>query len=141
MLKFFDHTQFLFLLFGKNNCIFHQFGLKITAEVNNQIVNFLDVTFNLQEGKYSANIIPNNEPLYIDSWSNHPPSIIKHIPKSINKRISSLPSSQSSSSQQHPCMKTHSTAASIMSNSSTQQTIPVTPQNQTERTGRERLYG
>ena len=52
--------------------IFHQFGLKITAEVNNHIVDFLDVTFNLQEGKYSAYRKPNNEPLYIDSRSNHP---------------------------------------------------------------------
>ena len=76
--------------------IFHQFGLKITAEVNNQIVNFLEVTFNLREGKYSAYRKPNNEPLYIDSRSNHHPSIIKHIPKSINKRISCLSSDESS---------------------------------------------
>ena len=34
--------------------IFHQFGLKIKGELNNQIVNFLDVTFNFQEGKYSV---------------------------------------------------------------------------------------
>ena len=39
--------------------IFHQLGLKITAEVNNQIVNFQDVTFNLQEEKYSAYRKPN----------------------------------------------------------------------------------
>ena len=78
------------------HCIFHKLGFKITAEVNNQIVNYLDVTFNLQTGRYSAYRKPNNDPLYIDSRSNHPPSIIKHIPKSINKRISSLSSDQSS---------------------------------------------
>jgi hypothetical protein len=32
------------------HCIFHKLGFKITAEVNNQIVNYLDVTFNLQTG-------------------------------------------------------------------------------------------
>ena len=77
-------------------CIFHKLGFKITAEVNNQIVNYLDVTFNLQTGRYSAYRKPNNDPLYIDSRSNHPPYIIKHVPKSINKRISSLSSDQSS---------------------------------------------
>ena len=78
------------------HCIFHQIGLKITAEVNNQIVNYLDVTLNLQTGRHSAYRKPNNDPLYIDSRSNHPPSIIKHVPNSINKRISSLSSNQSS---------------------------------------------
>ena len=37
-----------------------------------------------------------NQPLYVDSRSNHPPSILKQIPISINKRISSLSSDQES---------------------------------------------
>ena len=45
------------------HCIFHKLGFKITAEVNNQIVNYLDVTFNLQTGRYSAYRKPNNDPL------------------------------------------------------------------------------
>jgi hypothetical protein len=68
--------------------IFHDSYLKITAEVNNHIVNFLDVTLNLQEETFSPYRKPNNDPLYVDSRSNHPPSIIKHIPEAINKRIS-----------------------------------------------------
>ena len=76
--------------------IFHDLGLKITAEVNNHIVNFLDVTLNLQEETFSPYRKPNNDPLYVDSRSNHPPSIIKHIPEAINKRISTLSSDQTS---------------------------------------------
>ena len=37
---------------------------------------------------------PNNNPLFIDSHSNHPPSIIKQIPLSVNKRISQISSDQ-----------------------------------------------
>jgi hypothetical protein len=40
------------------HCIFHKLGFKIIAEVNNQIVNYLDVTFNLRTGKYSAHRKP-----------------------------------------------------------------------------------
>ena len=76
--------------------IFHDLGLKITAEVNNHIVNFLDITLNLQEETFFPYRKPNNDPLYVDSRSNHPPSIIKHIPEAINKRISTLSSDQTS---------------------------------------------
>ena len=38
----------------QNVQVFEQFGLKITAEANLQVVNFLDVTFNLTAGKYQA---------------------------------------------------------------------------------------
>ena len=73
---------------------FLQFDLKITAEVNHQLVNFLDVTFNLKDGSYSPYRKPDNNLLYIDTRSNHPPSITKHLSASINRRISSLPSSK-----------------------------------------------
>ena len=33
---------------------FEQFGLKITAESNLHVVNFLDVTFDLSTGKYKT---------------------------------------------------------------------------------------
>ncbi len=75
--------------------IFHQLDLKITAEINNHNANFLDVTLNLQEEKYSPYMKPNNDPLYVDRRSNHPPSIIQHLPKAINKRISTLSSDES----------------------------------------------
>ncbi len=69
---------------------FEQFGLKITAEANLHVVNFLDVTFDLNNGKFKPYREPNDDPLYINRHSNHPPSIIKQLPTSINKRISAL---------------------------------------------------
>ena len=69
---------------------FEQFGLKITADPNLHVVNFLDVTFDLNNGKFKPYRKPNDDPLYINRHSNHPPSIIKQLPTSINKRISAL---------------------------------------------------
>ena len=50
----------------------------------------LDVTFDQPSGKYWPYRKPNNEPLYIHSKSNHPPSILKHLPQNINDRLSSI---------------------------------------------------
>ena len=55
--------------------VFNELELKVTAEINNHLVNFLDVTFNLKEENYHPYRKPNNNPLYIDSRSNHPPNI------------------------------------------------------------------
>ena len=69
---------------------FEQFGLKITAQASLHVVNFLDVAFDLNNGKFKTYRMPNNDPLYINRHSNHPPSITKQFPASINKRISAL---------------------------------------------------
>ncbi len=65
---------------------FEQFGSKITAEANLHVVNFLDVTFDLNNGKFKPYRKPNDDP------PSHPPSVslIKQLPTSINKRISAL---------------------------------------------------
>ena len=60
--------------------IFEQFGLKITAESNLHVVNFLDVTFDPFTGKYKPYRKPNDDPLYIHKHSNHPPSILRQLP-------------------------------------------------------------
>ena len=75
--------------------IFDHLGLKITAQTNPKSVNFLDITFNPMNGDYRPYRKPNDEPLYISSHSNHRPSILKHLPASINSRISQLSSNQS----------------------------------------------
>ena len=72
--------------------VFEQFDLKITAEANLHVVNFLDVTFDLATGKHTPYRKPNDDPLYIHKHSNHPPSILRQLPTSINKRISTLSS-------------------------------------------------
>ena len=34
--------------------VFQQLGLKITAEIDHQVINFLDITLNLHDGKFSS---------------------------------------------------------------------------------------
>jgi 6-pyruvoyl-tetrahydropterin synthase len=75
--------------------LFRQYDLKITSQVCYQKVNFLDVTLDLKNESYQPYRKPVDEPLYINSHSNHPPSIIRQIPQSINKLISQLSSNQS----------------------------------------------
>ena len=70
--------------------IFQKHGLSITIEVNLQAVDFLDVTFDLAQNKYFPYRKPNDVPLYVNSSSNHPQSILKQIPDMINKRVSNL---------------------------------------------------
>ena len=53
-------------------------------------VNFLDVILNLTTGKYQPYNKPDNNPLYINILSNHPPNIIKNLPDNISKRINTL---------------------------------------------------
>ena len=72
--------------------IFRENDLKITIEANKTIVNFLDVTLDLQNGKHYPYTKEGNIPLYVHKKSNHPPSILKNIPDSINKRLSEISS-------------------------------------------------
>ena len=59
-------------------------------ETNLTATDFLDVTFDLQYGKFFPYRKPNDTPLYVDSSSNHPPAIIKQLPDMIQKRLSEL---------------------------------------------------
>ncbi|KAJ8046824.1 hypothetical protein HOLleu_05625 [Holothuria leucospilota] len=70
--------------------IFQSLGLKITVQANLKNVDFLDVNFDLPTGLHKPHRKRNDEPLYIDTGSNHPPEILKHIHPSIEKRISAL---------------------------------------------------
>ena len=56
---------------------FKDYGLIITVEANLHIVNYLDVTFDLQKGTYLPYRKPDNPPVYINSCSNHPLTVIK----------------------------------------------------------------
>ena len=55
-----------------------------------KVVNYLDVTFDLSDGTYKPYTKPNNEIKYIHKNSNHPPSVIRQIPLSIESRLSTL---------------------------------------------------
>ena len=74
--------------------IFKEIGFKIEIETNLKTVDFLDVTFNLNNGTYRPYKKENDKLLYINTSSNHPPSIIKQIPPSINRRLSDNSSNQ-----------------------------------------------
>ncbi|KAJ8048904.1 hypothetical protein HOLleu_01408 [Holothuria leucospilota] len=69
---------------------FNALGLKITAESNLKVVNFLDVTFDLRSSSHYPYRKPNDDPVYVHKSSNHPPQILKQIPTAISKRISQL---------------------------------------------------
>ena len=63
-------------------------SLQITIEANKKVVDFLDITLDLRTEIYKPYKKPNSNLTYIRKQSNHPPSIIKNLPKSINKRLS-----------------------------------------------------
>ena len=70
--------------------VFKECGLSITCEVNKKIADFLDVRFNLNEQTYETYRKPNNEPVYINIQSNHPPNIIADIEKAVYKRLTNI---------------------------------------------------
>ena len=73
---------------------FKKQGLNISISTNQKICNFLDVTLNLTDGTHYPYRKPNNETLYIDTNSNYPPAIIKHLPAAIGRRISDISASK-----------------------------------------------
>ena len=74
--------------------LFRSHGLRITIEPPNlMVVNFLDVKLNLETGTHCPYRKPNDEPKYVHARSDHPPTVIKGIPLSVNKRLSSISSS------------------------------------------------
>ena len=74
--------------------IIDQNGLRVDIKANMKTVDFLDVTFDIETGIYKSYVKPNNIPLYVHKHSNHPPTIINNIPKSINRRLSSISSNE-----------------------------------------------
>ena len=72
------------------HCIAKQCGLGFIVDGMFTQVDFLDVNLNLETGKYWPYRKPNSTPKYVHTHSNHPPTIIKHLPSSISNRISTL---------------------------------------------------
>ena len=59
-----------------------------------KVVDFLDVTLNLDDATYKPFMKPNDSPLYINIDSNHQPSVLENIPKSVNRRLSKISSNE-----------------------------------------------
>ena len=74
--------------------IFKDCILSITVITNITFIDFLDLTLNLKTQYYQPFRKPNNDPIYIDINSNHPPQILKQLPKSISERSSENSSSK-----------------------------------------------
>ena len=53
-------------------------------------MNFLHESLTLTTGKYQPYNKPDNNLLYINIFSNHPPKITQNLPGNINKRINTL---------------------------------------------------
>ena len=70
--------------------LFRNHGLEIVIQSNLKIVNYLDVTLDLNTGTFKPYHKPDNEINYVHIHSNHPPNIIKQIPISIQNRLSNL---------------------------------------------------
>ena len=68
--------------------IFKEIGFDIEIETNLKEVNFLDITFNLNNGTHKPDKKPNDKLMYVNTSSNQPTQIIKQLPASINKRLS-----------------------------------------------------
>ena len=74
--------------------LFKENQLDIVIQCNMKTVNYLDVTLNLENSTYRPYQKENNQIKYINIESNHPPSIIKQLPLSIESQLSSLSSSE-----------------------------------------------
>ena len=82
---------------------FKAHNLKITVDHSTKTINFLDVTFNLNNGTYRPYAKPNSTTKYVNIKSNHPPNVTKTIPVSVNKRLSNISSSkQQFNAARHP---------------------------------------
>ena len=82
--------------------IFKNNGLSITIKTNIKTGVVLDIHFDLVKEIYQPYKKPNDDPLYINIKSNHPPSILQQLPNSISKRISEISSSQNIFNQSIP---------------------------------------
>ena len=74
--------------------IFRSCGLNITVKRNLKTADFLDVRLDLTNNAYQPYRKPNSKTVYINKHSNHPPNILKDLPKAINKRITDISCNQ-----------------------------------------------
>ena len=74
--------------------LFLEHNLSITIEVGLTRVNFLDVVMDLENENYKPYRKPGDKPLYVNSWSNHPPLVLRNIPLGINKRLCEISSNK-----------------------------------------------
>ena len=65
-------------------------GFNITIDTGLKLTDFLDVTLDLSNNTYYPYKKPNTKLMYVNCNSNHPPHIIKQIPKMVNRRLCAI---------------------------------------------------
>ena len=68
--------------------IFKRYNLELKIKHSLVSVDFLDITMNLSTGEYEPYQKPDNEPIYVNKGSNHPPCIVRSLPRMIHKMVS-----------------------------------------------------
>jgi hypothetical protein len=74
--------------------IFKSLRLSITIDGNKKVVDFLDITMNLENDTYKPFIKPNDNPLYVHRESSHPQNVLENIPAAVNRRLSAISSNE-----------------------------------------------
>ena len=57
--------------------LFKEYQLNLDIKCNLKIVDYLDISFDMNTGIYKPINKPNNKPLYINASSNHLPPVLK----------------------------------------------------------------
>ena len=63
--------------------VFKKYELAIIIKANLFVVNVLDIQFNVLNGTFKPYRKLNNDPIFVYKNSNHPPQVLKKLPKSI----------------------------------------------------------
>ena len=74
--------------------ILKKHGLKIETNINVKRVDFLDIKFDLETHTYRPYHKPNHTPKYVHVDSDHPPTVKRSVPKTIETRLSMLSSTK-----------------------------------------------
>ena len=83
------------LVLNELHRIYNRNGLKIPgAEANRKVVDFLNVTLDLNSGSFKTFGKEGDTLAYVNKDSNHPPSITRNLPKGINRLLSDTNSSE-----------------------------------------------
>ena len=83
------------LVLNELHKIYNRNGLKIPgAEANRKVVDFLNVTLDLNSGSFRTYAKEGDTLAYVNRDSNHPPSITRNLPKGINRLLSDTNSTE-----------------------------------------------
>ena len=70
--------------------IFKDHGLSLEIQCNHTAMDFLDISLDLKSGLFKPFMKENNVIHYVHNKSNHPPSILKNLPKGVEQRLSKI---------------------------------------------------